>query len=79
MDIQRIKSLLNKREEVDRELVALITGGEKKAVVCSNCKEEGHTARTCPKKDAVPVQPPPAPKPPPPPSSGIPGFPPRKV
>lgn len=54
MDVNRIRTLINKREEIDQELVSLITGNgngaSKRPVVCSNCKEEGHTARTCTKR-----------------------------
>ena len=58
MDTIRLRQLLNRRDEIDQELVALVTnGGPKKQVVCSNCKEEGHTARTCTKR--APPDPPP--------------------
>jgi hypothetical protein len=55
MDIERIKHLIAQREEIDRELVTLVTGAsEKRAVVCSVCNTEGHTARKCPQKTASP-------------------------
>jgi hypothetical protein len=54
MDTQKIRTLLDKREEIDRELVELVSGNvgtsAKKSVKCSHCAEEGHTARNCPHK-----------------------------
>ncbi len=42
------KDLIRKREEIDEQLTALLSGEvKKKAVKCSNCGESGHTARTC--------------------------------
>lgn len=58
MDTQRIRQLLTRRDEIDRELVELVTGnGQKKPVTCSACGAEGHTARTCTKKQATPDEP----------------------
>ena len=59
MDTQRIRQLLDRRDEIDRELVELVSGQAKKAVKCSTCGEEGHTARTCTKKQVAPPVPPP--------------------
>lgn len=54
MDTQRIRALLDKRDEIDRELAEIVTGNaQKKGVTCSHCGESGHTARTCPKKDGT--------------------------
>ena len=50
LDTQRIRNLLDKRDEIDRELAAIFTGNgmkERKAQRCSVCEQEGHTARTC--------------------------------
>jgi hypothetical protein len=45
------KDLIRKREEIDEQLTALLSGEVKKKVVkCSNCGEGGHTARTCPSR-----------------------------
>ena len=50
IDTQRIRELLNRRDEIDAELAGLFSGmAPKKSVRCSHCKEEGHTARTCAK------------------------------
>ena len=53
MDIDRIKALITKREEIDREIREAVSGGEKerKAIACSICGG-AHTARTCPQKPA---------------------------
>lgn len=62
MDANRIRTLLDKREEIDREIVELVSGnGTKKAVKCSVCGDEGHTARTCTKKVEPPQLVPPTP------------------
>ena len=50
MDVERIKALLDQRQAIDNELVAIVNGGvKKKPQVCSKCGEPGHSARTCPK------------------------------
>jgi len=52
IDTNRVRELLNKRDEIEAELAAIFTGTkERKAQRCSKCGEEGHTARTCPKKE----------------------------
>lgn len=54
MDTQKIRQLLDRRDELDREIAEAVGGGNgtKKAVKCSACGEEGHTARTCTKKQS---------------------------
>jgi hypothetical protein len=51
-DIDRVKDLIAKREEIDTELVAIFGGKQvsRRALKCSVCNAEGHTARTCPTK-----------------------------
>lgn len=46
MDTNRIRQLLDKRDDIDREFVEIV-GGQKKPVRCSHCGGDGHTARTC--------------------------------
>jgi hypothetical protein len=48
--IARVKDLIAKREEIDAELSAMlgVTAKARKPQRCSNCNEEGHSARTCP-------------------------------
>ena len=50
--IARVKDLITKREEIDAELSGIlgVTPKARKSQRCSTCSEEGHTARTCPKK-----------------------------
>ena len=51
IDTARIRELLNKRDEIDTELAGIFAGQHmKKPVKCGACGEEGHTARTCSKK-----------------------------
>jgi hypothetical protein len=52
--IARVKDLISKREEIDAELAAMlgIVPKTRKAMRCSTCNEEGHTARTCLQKPA---------------------------
>ncbi len=49
MDTAHIRLLLDKRDEIDREILAIVNGStpSRKPVVCSICEGEGHTARTC--------------------------------
>lgn len=50
METDEIRKLLDKRDDLDAEIAALITGTkERKAIRCSKCGEENHTARTCKK------------------------------
>jgi Zinc knuckle len=50
--IERVKDLIAKREEIDAELSSMLGGTPRvrKTQRCSTCNEEGHTARTCPQK-----------------------------
>ena len=52
------KDLIRKREEIDEQLTALLTGEtKKKQVKCSSCGDAGHTARTCPSRLAADTSP----------------------
>lgn len=62
MDTNRIRHLLDQRDEIDRELALIIAGaaivtspGPKKTTVCSACGAAGHNARACLKKEAPPA------------------------
>jgi hypothetical protein len=52
--LTRIKDLIEAKERVDTELEELIGGSLEKRKrspqKCSNCEQEGHTARNCPSK-----------------------------
>ena len=50
--ITRVKDLIAKREEIDAELSMMLgaTSKVRKPQRCSNCNEEGHSARTCPQQ-----------------------------
>ncbi|PIT02753.1 hypothetical protein TSA1_19840 [Bradyrhizobium nitroreducens] len=52
--IARVKDLIAKREEIDTELSSIlgVTPKARKPQRCSNCNEEGHSARTCPQLQA---------------------------
>ena len=57
MDSQRIRHLLDQRDEIDRELVMLVSGAAPSATTstrrpatCSLCGKDGHNARACPDK-----------------------------
>jgi hypothetical protein len=56
LDTARIRQLLDKRDDIDRELQELISG--KKPVKCSHCGGENHTARNCPSRPPLRVVPP---------------------
>ena len=46
--IERVKTLIAQREEIDAELSQLLAGTlERKAKKCTKCGGEGHTARSC--------------------------------
>lgn len=50
IDTAKIRTLLDKRDELDAELAALFAGTTiKKTITCSNCREPGHSARSCSK------------------------------
>ena len=61
MDTNRIRQLLDQRDELDRELASAVNGATnstsntRKPASCSKCGEEGHTARTCAKGTLLPV------------------------
>jgi hypothetical protein len=57
MDTNKIRALLDRRDDIDRELAEALTA--KKSVKCSACGEEGHTARTCTARQSPPPPPPP--------------------
>lgn len=50
--IAHVKDLIAKREEIDTELSTMlgVTPKVRKPQRCSNCNEEGHSARTCPQQ-----------------------------
>lgn len=52
IDLDRVKELIAKREDIDVELVKLFSGkaASRKPQQCSHCNQEGHTARNCPNK-----------------------------
>lgn len=51
IDTNRIRDLLNKREEIDQELASIFIGTkERKPQTCGKCGEAGHSARTCKKE-----------------------------
>lgn len=51
IDTARVRELLDQRDAIDRELLAIFSGqAAKKPIRCGECSEEGHSARTCPKR-----------------------------
>lgn len=48
--IAKVKELIARREEIDRQLSEFFSGASpvKKTVRCSSCGTFGHTVRTCP-------------------------------
>lgn len=53
MDTARIRQLLDKRDEIDKEIVGLVTEGptkERRIQRCSVCGDTAHSARTCPQR-----------------------------
>jgi len=55
LDTSKVRELLDRRDAIDDELSSIFNGGkERKPIVCGNCQESGHSARTCSK----PKQPP---------------------
>lgn len=55
--IERVKELIQKREDLDAELASIfgIAFKNKKASRCSRCGEEGHNAKTCPSQQPSPA------------------------
>lgn len=49
IDTARIRALLDKRDEIDLEIVAALGNAPKKPIKCGTCQQEGHSARTCTK------------------------------
>jgi hypothetical protein len=47
--IARAKDLIGRREEIDLELAALLSGSvaARKPQTCGKCGQTGHSARTC--------------------------------
>jgi hypothetical protein len=54
LDVERVRDLLAKREDIDAELASIFGGkpAARRTLKCSVCSSEGHTARTCPAKQA---------------------------
>jgi len=64
--IDAVKDLIKKREDIDRQLAELFSGGSaSRKLTCSICGSDSHTARTCPDKDKTKSQPAPTPQSPP--------------
>ncbi len=52
LDTNRVRDLLNRRDEIDAELAGIFAGNvPKKEITCSKCQGKGHTARSCPQRD----------------------------
>lgn len=52
IDTTRVRALLDQRDALDEQIMALVAGNvAKKEITCSKCKQQGHTARTCPQKE----------------------------
>jgi hypothetical protein len=48
MDTQKLRELLDKRDQIDADIVALIvTGSTRKPQKCSRCGSTEHNARAC--------------------------------
>ena len=52
MDIERMKMLIAQREQIDAELVTIVTGNgltqkSRKPISCSPCGSTEHNSRTC--------------------------------
>lgn len=51
IDTQKIRALIDKRDDIDRELSELLTNTrERKPQSCGTCSQPGHSSRTCPNK-----------------------------
>jgi len=55
IDTNKLRELLDKRDKIDEEILAVASGKEPKPKRCSKCNEEGHTARWCPKKEEASI------------------------
>lgn len=49
MDTAKIRELLDQRDNLDKELAAIVNGSkkERKPLTCSKCGSPDHTARNC--------------------------------
>jgi Zinc knuckle len=53
MDTQKIRELLDRRDELDRQIADAVGPARPRAAQkCSICQQEGHSARTCPQKQS---------------------------
>lgn len=51
IDTIRVRALLDRRDEIDAELVAIFSGSPaKKPIRCGHCGKDGHSARSCPER-----------------------------
>jgi hypothetical protein len=55
LDIELLKDLIEKREDIDAQIVAAVgkvveRKKDRKPQTCSKCGSEEHSARTCPTK-----------------------------
>ncbi len=53
INLVRLKQLIEQREQIDDEIIATVgtmPAIRRKALSCSICHVDGHTARTCPQK-----------------------------
>lgn len=56
MDTQKLRDLLNKRDELDAEIASTVLGASKQPrapQTCSLCKSTEHSARKCPQRDTI--------------------------
>ncbi len=51
--ISTLKDLFKKREDIDKQIADLMNGGTGKKIRCGYCGEEGHNAKSCPKKQGA--------------------------
>jgi hypothetical protein len=52
IDTAKIRELLDKRDEIDNQLMSMFNGNgkERKKQSCSKCGSDQHNARSCPEK-----------------------------